>query len=146
MPVAQFPGDRNWGYDGVHPYAVQNSYGGPRGFSGWSTPPIGRPGGHSRRGLQPLRPGRKLSGQVRTLLHRPLPHALGQRVNFDGPHSDAVRQFFIDNACAWVRDFHVDGLRLDAVQRSSTSAPGTSSKTFRRPSRRRPPGRTARST
>ena len=41
MPVAQFPGDRNWGYDGVYPYAVQNSYGGPRPCSGWSTPPIG---------------------------------------------------------------------------------------------------------
>ena len=40
MPVAQFPGDRNWGYDGVHPYAVQNSYGGPRACSGWSMPPI----------------------------------------------------------------------------------------------------------
>ncbi len=40
----------------------------------------------------------------------------GKAVNFDGPDSDPVRQFVIDNACSWVRDFHVDGLRLDAVQ------------------------------
>ena len=116
MPVAQFPGDRNWGYDGVHPYAVQNSYGGPRRCSGWSMPPIGS-GWRccwtwsittwARRGTT----WRSSAPTLPTAITRP---GAGRSI-IDGPDSDAVRQFVIDNACAWVRDFHVDGLRLDAV-------------------------------
>ena len=116
MPVAQFPGERNWGYDGVQPYAVQNSYGGPRALERLID-------AAHRAGLAVLldvvynhlgpegnylgRFGPYFTDRYRTLW--------GNAVNFDGPESDAVRRFFIDNACAWVRDFHADGLRLDAV-------------------------------
>lgn len=117
MPVSQFPGERNWGYDGVHPYAAQNSYGGPRE-------------------LQRLVDAAHRAGMAVILdvvynhfgpegnyvaefgpyftdrYHTPW----GPAVNYDGPRSDPVRRFAVDNACMWVRDFHVDGLRLDAVQ------------------------------
>ena len=80
MPVAQFPGDRNWGYDGVHPYAVQNSYGGPRALQRLiDAAHRRRPGGDPRRGLQPPRPGRQLPRPVRAVLHRSLSHPLGKR-------------------------------------------------------------------
>ena len=117
MPVAQFPGDRNWGYDGVHPYAVQNSYGGPHAFQRLIDAAhqnhltvildvvynhIGPEGNYFA----------KFGPYFTDRYHTPW----GKAVNFDGPDSDPVRQFVIDNACAWVHDFHVDGLRLDAVQ------------------------------
>ena len=57
----------------------------------------------------------------------------GKAINFDGPDSDAVRQFVIDNACMWVRDFHVDGLRLDAVHTIYDFSPATSWPTSKRP-------------
>jgi maltooligosyltrehalose trehalohydrolase len=116
MPVAQFPGRRNWGYDGVHPYAVQNSYGGPEGLQRLVD-------AAHRSGLavfldvvyNHLGPeGNYLAcfGPYFTdRYHTPW----GKAVNFDGPGCDAVRQFVIDNACSWIRDFHLDGLRLDAV-------------------------------
>ena len=117
MPVAQFSGDRNWGYDGVHPYAVQNSYGGPRALQRLvdAAHQIGLavildvvynhlgPEGNYLGNFGPYFTDR---------YHTPW----GTAVNYDGPDSDAVRQFVVDNACAWVRDFHADGLRLDAVQ------------------------------
>jgi maltooligosyltrehalose trehalohydrolase len=117
MPVAQFSGDRNWGYDGVHPYAVQNSYGGPHAFQRFIDAAhqnnlavildvvynhIGPEGNYFA----------KFGPYFTDRYHTPW----GKAVNFDGPDSDPVRQFVIDNACAWVRDFHLDGLRLDAVQ------------------------------
>src|SRR3990172_6337523 len=67
MPMAQFPGDRNWGYDGGFPYSVHDTYGGPAAL------------------------------------------------NFDGPQSDQVREFFFENALHWFENYHLDGLRLDAV-------------------------------
>jgi maltooligosyltrehalose trehalohydrolase len=116
MPVAQFPGERNWGYDGVYPYAVQNSYGGPVGLQR-----LVDAAHHA--GLAVLLDvvynhlgpeGNYLAcfGPYFTdRYHTPW----GKAVNYDGPGSDAVRQFIVDNACQWVRDFHLDGLRLDAV-------------------------------
>lgn len=116
MPVAQFPGDRSWGYDGVYPYAVQNSYGGPRALQRLVD-------AAHRLGLgvildvmyNHLGPeGNYLAhfGPCFTDAYRT---PWGTAVNYDGPESDAVRQFVIQNACMWARDFHVDGLRLDAV-------------------------------
>jgi maltooligosyltrehalose trehalohydrolase len=117
MPVAQFSGDRNWGYDGVHPFAVQNSYGGPRALQRLVDAAhrigmavildvvynhIGPEGNYLA----------KFGPYFTDRYHTPW----GKAVNYDGPESDAVRQFVVDNACFWVRDFHVDGLRLDAVQ------------------------------
>ena len=116
MPVAQFAGNRNWGYDGVYPYAVQNSYGGPRALQRLVD-------AAHRAGLavildvvyNHLGPeGNYLAafGSYFTDRYRT---PWGKAINFDGPDSDAVRQYVVDNARMWVRDFHVDGLRLDAV-------------------------------
>ncbi len=116
MPVAQFPGTRNWGYDGVYPYAVQNSYGGPRAMQRLVDAAHGQglavfldvvynhfgPEGCYLAQFGPYFTDR---------YHTPW----GDAVNYDGPDSDPVRRFAIENARMWVRDFHVDGLRLDAV-------------------------------
>jgi maltooligosyltrehalose trehalohydrolase len=116
MPVAQFPGVRNWGYDGVFPFAVQNSYGGPLAFQAFV-------GACHERGLAVVLDvvynhfgpegnvlpdfGPYLTDRYRT--------PWGPAVNLDGPDSDGVRSYLIANALAWFGDFHVDGLRLDAV-------------------------------
>jgi len=116
MPVAQFPGSRSWGYEGVHPFAVQNSYGGPRGLQRLVN-------ACHRTGLavildvvyNHLGPeGNYFSefGPYFTERHRT---PWGRAMNFDGRGSDAVRAFVLDNVRYWIRDFHVDGLRLDAV-------------------------------
>ena len=116
MPVAQFPGSRNWGYDGTYPFAVQNSYGGPDGLRHLVN-------GCHQVGLavvldvvyNHLGPeGNYLAdfGPYFTDRYR---GPWGNPLNFDGPYSDEVRRFFIENALYWVREFHLDGLRIDAV-------------------------------
>lgn len=116
MPVAQFAGDRNWGYDAVYPYAVQNSYGGPRALQRLVDAAHKQGMGvildviynhFGPEGNYLSRYGPYFTDRYRT--------PWGTAVNFDGPQSDAVRRFVVDNARMWVRDFHVDGLRLDAV-------------------------------
>lgn len=116
MPVAQFPGERNWGYDGVFPFAAQNSYGGPPGLKRFVNACHGRglavildvvynhlgPEGNYLAEFGPY-----FSDTYRTPWGAPL--------NFDGPHSDEVRRYFIENALAWITEYHVDALRLDAV-------------------------------
>ena len=113
MPVAQFPGDRNWGYDGVYPFAVQNSYGGPEGLRRLVE-------ACHEHGLavvldvvyNHLGPeGNYLSdfGPYFTDQYR---SPWGQALNFDGPESDEVVRFFIENALYWLRDFHIDALAL----------------------------------
>jgi maltooligosyltrehalose trehalohydrolase len=116
MPVAQFPGNRNWGYDGVYPFAVQNSYGGPEGLKRLVNACHGKdlavvldvvynhlgPEGNYLEDFGPY-----FTDRYKTLW--------GSSINFDGPHSDGVRRFFIENALYWVREFHVDALRIDAV-------------------------------
>ena len=78
MPVAQFPGTRGWGYEGVYPFAVQNSYGGPRGLQRLvERLPSHGFGRHPRRRLQPSGTRRKLFRRVRPLFHRPVSHAVG---------------------------------------------------------------------
>jgi len=116
MPVAQFAGDRNWGYDAVYPYAVQQSYGGPRALQRLVD-------AAHQAGLavmldvvyNHLGPEGNYLGNFGPYFTDRYRTPWGNAVNYDGPDSDAVRQFVIDNACMWVRDFHVDGLRLDAV-------------------------------
>jgi maltooligosyltrehalose trehalohydrolase len=116
MPVAAFPGSRNWGYDGVYPYAVQHSYGGPDGFKGFVDDCHSRgmavvldvvynhlgPEGNYTREFGPYFTDR---------YHTPW----GEAVNFDGPHSDGVRNYVVGNALHWFANYHVDGLRLDAI-------------------------------
>jgi maltooligosyltrehalose trehalohydrolase len=116
MPVAQFLGSRNWGYDGVYPFAVQNSYGGPYGLKRFVNACHERglavildvvynhlgPEGNYLRDFGPY-----FSDLYQTPWGAPL--------NFDGPYSDEVRRYFIENALYWVTECHIDALRLDAV-------------------------------
>ena len=116
MPVAQFPGSRNWGYDGVFPFAVQNSYGGPMGLKRLVD-------ACHLRGLavvldvvyNHLGPegnylsafGSYFTGKYKT--------PWGEALNFDGPGSDEARRYFVENALYWISECRVDALRLDAV-------------------------------
>jgi maltooligosyltrehalose trehalohydrolase len=116
MPVAQFPGGRNWGYDGVFPFAVQNTYGGAAGLQRFVD-------ACHQRGLDVmldvvynhLGPEGDVLGAYAPYFTDRYRTPWGPAVNFDGPGSDDVRSFFVQNACQWFADFHVDGLRLDAV-------------------------------
>ncbi|MEU6997367.1 malto-oligosyltrehalose trehalohydrolase [Nonomuraea sp. NPDC046570] len=116
MPVAPVPGMRNWGYDGVDLYAVNETYGGPDGLKefvdachgagiGVILDVVYNHLGPSGNFLHPFGP--YLTGFSGSFW--------GEAVNLDGPESDEVRRYLIDNAVQWLRDFHVDGLRLDAV-------------------------------
>jgi len=98
MPVSQFPGKRNWGYDGVYPFAVQESYGGPEGLKRLVD-------ACHRHGL----------AVVLDVVYNRYRTPWGSAVNFDGPCSDEVRRYFQDNALHWIQEYHVDGLRLDAI-------------------------------
>ncbi|RME63124.1 MAG: malto-oligosyltrehalose trehalohydrolase [Nitrospirae bacterium] len=116
MPVAQFSGSRNWGYDGVYPYAVQNSYGGPEDLKRFVNACHQRGIGvildvvYNHLGPE----GNYLRdfGPYFTDLYRT---PWGEAINLDGPYSDEVRAFFINNAIYWMEYFHIDGLRLDAT-------------------------------
>ena len=116
MPVAQFPGERNWGYDGVYPFAVQASYGGPGGLKRLVN-------ACHRKGLavvldvvyNHLGPEGNYLWDYGPYFTDRYKTPWGSAVNFDGPESDHVRRFFIENALYWIREFHVDALRLDAV-------------------------------
>lgn len=116
MPVAQFPGTRNWGYDGVYPFAVQNSYGGPAGLKRLVNAAHGK-------GLavvldvvyNHLGPEGNYLGKFGPYFTEKYKTPWGSAVNFDGESSSEVRRFVIDNALYWVTEFHVDALRLDAV-------------------------------
>jgi maltooligosyltrehalose trehalohydrolase len=116
MPVAEFPGGRNWGYDGVHPYAPQSTYGGPRGLRRLVD------AAHAEGVAVLLDVVYNHLGPEGNYLAEFGPYFTdryrtpwGVALNYDGPDSDEVRRYFIDNARYWVREFHVDGLRLDAV-------------------------------
>ncbi|MCL6622632.1 MAG: malto-oligosyltrehalose trehalohydrolase [Syntrophobacterales bacterium] len=116
MPVAQFPGERNWGYDGVYPFAVQASYGGPAGLKSLVN------ACHAR-GLavvldvvyNHLGPEGNYFWAYGPYFTERYRTPWGPAVNVDGPQSDHVRRLFIDNALYWGEEFHVDALRLDAL-------------------------------
>ncbi|BAV07650.1 malto-oligosyltrehalose trehalohydrolase [Filimonas lacunae] len=116
MPVAQFPGNRNWGYDGVYPYAVHNSYGGPDGlkmlvdachskgiavFLDIIYNHLG-PEGNYLAAFGPY-----FSGKYHT--------PWGDALNFDDAWCDGVRDYFANNMLHWFTHYHIDGLRADAV-------------------------------
>ena len=116
MPVAEFPGRWGWGYDGVHLWAVQSSYGGPDGLKRFVD------AAHARGLAVVLDVVYNHLGPAGNYLHEFGPYFTdrystpwGPAVNLDGPGSDGVRQHIVDNAVMWLRDFHIDGLRLDAV-------------------------------
>ena len=116
MPVAQFPGHRNWGYDGVYPFAVQNSYGTPRDLQKLVD------AAHAQRLAVALDVVYNHLGPEGNYLREYGPYFTdryhnpwGPALNFDGADSDQVRHFFIHNALSWLEDFHIDALRLDAI-------------------------------
>lgn len=124
MPVAQFPGLRNWGYDGVHLYAAQNTYGGPYGLQKLVD------ACHAA-GLavfldvvyNHLGPEGNYLGEFGPYFTDRHRTSWGPALNYDGPGSDAVRAFILDNVRLWIEDFHFDGLRLDAVHAIFDSRP-----------------------
>ena len=116
MPVAQFPGARNWGYDGVELYAPQNSYGGPEALRRLVN------AAHAEGLAVVLDVVYNHVGPEGNYLSVYAPYFTdvyrtpwGPAVNYDGADSDEVRRFVIENACYWVTDFHMDALRLDAI-------------------------------
>jgi len=116
MPVAQFPGGRNWGYDGVYPFAVQNSYGGPHELQNLVN-------ACHEKGLAVILdvvynhfgPEGNYISEFGPYFTNKYQTPWGSAINFDDAGCDAVRTFFIENALMWFRDFHIDALRLDAV-------------------------------
>jgi maltooligosyltrehalose trehalohydrolase len=116
MPVAAFAGTRNWGYDGVYPFAVQHNYGGPEGLKRLVNECHGR-------GLavvldvvyNHLGPEGNYLAEYGPYFTRKYATAWGEAINFDGPGSREVRRYFIANALRWITEFHIDGLRLDAI-------------------------------
>ncbi len=116
MPVAQFTGSRNWGYDGVQPFAAQNSYGGPRGLQKLVD------AAHAH-GLavaldvvyNHLGPEGNYFNAYGPYFTDKYQTPWGKAINYDGPDSDPVRHFFIANALHWLENYHIDALRLDAV-------------------------------
>lgn len=116
MPVAQFPGDRNWGYDGVYPYAVQTSYGGPEGLKKLVD-------ACHQEGLSLILdvvynhfgPEGNYNSQFGPYFVEKYKTPWGMAINFDDTHSDGVRNYFVENALDWFQNYHIDALRLDAV-------------------------------
>ena len=116
MPVADFPGRRGWGYDGVGLWAVHHAYGGPIGLMRFVDACHGRGIGVLLDVVyNHLGPDGNYLGRFGPYFTDQYRTPWGAAVNFDGPGSDEVRRFFCDNACAWLTDYHIDGLRLDAV-------------------------------
>ena len=116
MPIGQFPGRRNWGYDGTYCYAAQDSYGGPDGLRRLVN-------ACHRRGMgvaldvvyNHVGPEGNYLGEFGHYFSQRCRTPWGPAINLDGRHADDVRRYFIENALTWVTDFHIDSLRLDAV-------------------------------
>jgi maltooligosyltrehalose trehalohydrolase len=124
MPVAEFPGTRNWGYDGVHLYAPQSSYGGPEELRTLVD------AAHAE-GLgvildvvyNHVGPEGNYLESYGPYFTRRYTTPWGPALNYDDAESDEVRRLVIDNALYWVTEYHVDGLRLDAIHRICDFSP-----------------------
>ncbi|MCO5969260.1 malto-oligosyltrehalose trehalohydrolase [Actinoallomurus soli] len=116
LPVAAFPGRHGWGYDGVHLWAVHDPYGGPDGLKRFVD-------AAHRRGLavvldvvyNHLGPSGNYLGRFGPYFTDAHQTPWGPAVNVDQAGSDEVRAYIVGNALMWLRDHHIDGLRLDAV-------------------------------
>lgn len=116
LPISQFPGSRNWGYDGVYPYAAQLSYGGTKGLKKMIN-------ACHRRGVavildavyNHMGPEGNYLSEYGPYFTEKYHTPWGAAINFDDQHSDEVRNFFVENALMWLEEFHFDGLRLDAI-------------------------------
>ena len=116
MPIVEFPGSRGWGYDSVDLYAPHHAYGGPDGLKRLVN------AAHEQGLAVLLDVVYNHLGPAGNYLERFGPYFTsrhqtpwGHAVNLDGSGSDEVRRFFCDNALMWLREYHVDGLRLDAI-------------------------------
>ena len=124
MPIIQFSGKRNWGYDGVFPFAVQNSYGGPDDlkalvnqchqmevalFVDFVYNHLG-PEGNCLNDYGPYFPSTHMG-------------RWGAAVNLDGPQNDGVRNYFLENTIHWFSRYHIDGIRLDAILSMHDNSP-----------------------
>jgi maltooligosyltrehalose trehalohydrolase len=115
MPIGQFPGNRNWGYDGVFPYAAQNSYGGSEGLKKLVD-------AAHKQGISIILdviynhfgPEGNCMSDYAPYFTASYKTAWGDAVNFDKQYSYGVRNYFLQNALYWFEDFHIDALRLDA--------------------------------
>lgn len=115
MPIAQFPGSRNWGYDGVYPYAAQSSYGGVEGLKKLVD-------AAHQQGISVVLdvvynhfgPEGNYIGEYAPFFTERHRSPWGSAINFDGPYSYGVRNYFLQNALYWFDKFHIDALRLDA--------------------------------
>ncbi len=117
LPVNAFDGHHNWGYDGVLWFAVQEDYGGPRAYQRFVD-------ACHRRGIAVIqdvvynhlgKSGSYLQQYGPYLNDDGAQTTWGESMNLDGPLSDEVRRYILDNVRMWLSDYHVDGLRLDAV-------------------------------
>lgn len=116
MPVAQFPGGRNWGYDGVLLYCPHSDYGGVDGFKRL----VNAAHNHGLAVMldvvyNHLGPEGNYLWDYGPYFTDRYKGSWGDSLNLDGAHSDAVRRFLIDNAIYWLDEYHIDGLRLDAI-------------------------------
>jgi maltooligosyltrehalose trehalohydrolase len=124
MPVAEFPGSRDWGYDGVHLFAPHSTYGGPRGLRRLVD------ACHAR-GLSVfldvvynhLGPEGNYLAEYGPYFTDRYTTPWGPAVNFDGPGSEGVRRHVTENGRMWVSEFHIDGFRLDAVHAIHDAGP-----------------------
>jgi maltooligosyltrehalose trehalohydrolase len=124
MPVAEFPGGRNWGYDGAHLYAPQSTYGGPAGLKALVDACHGA-------GLavmldvvyNHLGPEGNYLGEYAPIFSKSYRTPWGDALNFDSAQSDGVRRYFVENALYWLTEYHMDGLRLDAIHRIMDKSP-----------------------
>jgi maltooligosyltrehalose trehalohydrolase len=124
MPVASFPGNRNWGYDGVGLFAPQQSYGGPAGLQRL----VDACHAHGIAVVldvvyNHLGPEGNYLAEFGPYFTDRYQTPWGQAVNFDGPDARPVRDFVIANALSWVREYHVDALRLDAIHSIFDASP-----------------------
>ncbi len=126
MPLSQFSGRRNWGYDGVFPHSIQNSYGGPREFKrlvdaahahglGVMLDVVYNHLGPEGNVLFSLAPYTQSSYKT----------PWGNALNYDGEYSYDVRQYFLQTIWQWLDEYHLDGLRFDAVQTIFDNSPIT---------------------
>ncbi len=116
MPVCQFSGSRNWGYDGTYPYAVHLSYGGPQGLKKFVD-------ACHQRGIavfldvvyNHVGPEGNNFAEFAPYFTDRYKAPWGTAINFDGEYSDGVKEYFSDNPVFWFEQYHIDGLRVDAV-------------------------------
>ncbi len=116
MPVAEFPGNRNWGYDGASLYPPQSSYGGPTGLKRL----VDACHAHGLAVVMDvvynhLGPEGNYLPEFAPCFTDAYHTPWGKAINFDGPESDGVRRWVVDNALYWLTEYHVDALRLDAI-------------------------------